>query len=40
VTFEDTRKNVRQGTVHLEPVATVRAGVPFGRPYMTPFSRG
>ena len=40
VTLEDTRKNVRQGTVHLEPVATVRGGVPFGRPYMTPFSHG
>lgn len=40
VTFEDTRKNVRQGTSFLKPVATVRAGVPYGRPYMTPFSRG
>ena len=40
VTFEDTRKNVRQGTAHLVPVATVRGGVPFGRPYMTPFSHG
>ncbi len=40
VTFEDTRKNVRQGTVHLKPVGTVRGGVPFGRPYMAPFSHG
>jgi len=40
VTFEDTRRNLRRGSVHLAPVATVRAGVPFGRPYMAPFSRG
>ena len=38
VTFEDTRENTREGTVHLKPVSTVRAGVPFGRPYMAPFS--
>jgi dihydroorotase len=40
VTFEDTRENRREGTRYLEPEATVRAGVPFGRPYMAPFSRG
>lgn len=39
VTFEDTRENRRDGTVHLAPVATVRAGVPFGRPYLAPFSQ-
>jgi dihydroorotase len=39
VTFEDTRENRRDGTVHLAPVATVRAGVPFGRPYSAPFSQ-
>jgi dihydroorotase len=39
VTFEDTRENRRNGTVYLAPVATVRAGVPFGRPYMAPFSQ-
>ena len=40
VTLEDTRKKRRDGTRHLEAVATVRAGVPFGRPYMAPFSKG
>lgn len=39
VTFEDTRENRRDGTRFLKPVATVRAGIPFGRPYMVPFSR-
>jgi dihydroorotase len=39
VTLEDTAENQRQGTVHLQPVQTVRAGVPFGRPYHSPFSR-
>ncbi len=37
VTFVDTRKNTREGTRWLEPVHTVRAGRPFGRPYPLPF---
>ena len=40
VIFEDTRKNIRQGTAYLKAVTTVRGGVPFGRPYMTLFSPG
>jgi dihydroorotase len=32
VSFVDTRNNTRNGTVHLQPVQTVTAGVPFGRP--------
>ncbi len=38
VDFVDTRKNSRKGSRHLKPVATVRAGRPFGRPYPSPFS--
>jgi len=38
VTFVDTRNNRREGRVHLKPVQTVAAGVPFGRPYNSPFS--
>jgi len=38
VNFVDTRNNTRNGTVHLQPVQTVTAGVPFGRPYNLPFS--
>ena len=38
VRFVDTRKNERDGKVHLRPVQTVAAGVPFGRPYNAPFS--
>jgi len=38
VTFVDTRKNVRQGRRWLRPIQTVRAGVPFGRPYPMPFA--
>src|SRR5215469_14929311 len=38
VSFVDTRSNTRNGTVHLRPVQTVTAGVPFGRPYHSPFS--
>src|SRR5207344_3095767 len=33
VRFVDTRKNERDGKVHLRPVQTVAGGVPFGRPY-------
>jgi dihydroorotase len=38
VSFVDTRNNTRSGTLHLQPVQTVTAGVPFGRPYNLPFS--
>ena len=38
VEFVDTRKNTRKGDKYLKPVATVRAGRPFGRPYPVPFS--
>ena len=38
VSFFDTRNNKREGTMHLEPVQTVIAGVPFGRPYGAPFA--
>jgi dihydroorotase len=38
VRFVDTRKNERQGKVHIRPFQTVVAGVPFGRPYQAPFS--
>lgn len=34
----DTRNNVRKVGRHLKPSQTVRAGVPFGRPFMLPFS--
>jgi dihydroorotase len=38
VEFVDTRKNVRQGNIHLKPANVVLAGVPFGRPYSSPFA--
>jgi dihydroorotase len=38
VSFVDTRNNRREGRVHLKPVQTVTAGVPFGRPYHAPFA--
>jgi len=38
VSFLDTRNNRRDGRVWLKPVQTVTAGLPFGRPYQTPFS--
>src|SRR5262245_1821042 len=38
VEFVDTRKNTRKGNKYLQPVGTVRAGRPFGRPYPVPFS--
>jgi dihydroorotase len=38
VEFVDTRDNKRQGKVQLRPANVVLAGVPFGRPYQTPFS--
>jgi dihydroorotase len=38
VSFVDTRSNMRNGQTYLKPVQTVSAGVPFGRPYSSPFS--
>jgi len=38
VTFLDTRNNKREGKLLLKPVQTVINGVPFGRPYQSPFS--
>jgi dihydroorotase len=38
VKFVDTRKNEREGKVHLRPAQVVMAGVPFGRPYNAPFT--
>ncbi len=38
VSFVDTRNNTRQGKAYLKPVQTVTAGVPFGRPYNSPFA--
>src|SRR4051812_33311306 len=38
VAFVDTRNNKREGSAWLKPVQTVMAGVPFGRPYNSPFA--
>ena len=38
VSFVDTRNNTRTGQRHLKPVHTVAGGVPFGRPYNSPFA--
>jgi dihydroorotase len=38
VEFVDTRDNKRQGKLQLRPANVVLAGVPFGRPYQTPFA--
>jgi dihydroorotase len=38
VTFVDTRNNKRDGKWLLKPVQTVINGVPFGRPYQSPFA--
>src|SRR5689334_5992682 len=38
VEFVDTREHRRQGRAYLKPVQTVTAGVPFGRPYNSPFA--
>src|SRR5882757_1858476 len=38
VSFVDTRDNKRDGKAWLKPVQTVTAGVPFGRPYGSPFA--
>jgi dihydroorotase len=36
--FVDTRSNKRPGKVQIKPAGAVLAGVPYGRPYMSPFS--
>jgi dihydroorotase len=36
VTFADTCNNARAGKTTLQPVLTIRGGVPFGRPYPAP----
>ena len=38
VSFVDTRNNRREGRIYLKPVHTVIGGVPFGRPYNSPFA--
>jgi dihydroorotase len=38
VSFVDTRNNSRNGKAWLKPVQAVTAGVPFGRPYNSPFA--
>jgi dihydroorotase len=38
VSFVDTRNNKRDGKVLLKPFQTVINGVPFGRPYQSPFA--
>jgi len=38
VEFVDTRNNKRSGKAYIKPVTAVLAGVPFGRPYSSPFS--
>jgi dihydroorotase len=38
MSFVDTRNNTRPGKAYLKPLQTVAAGVPFGRPYHSPFA--
>ena len=38
VEFVDTRNNKRSGKAYIKPVTAVLGGVPFGRPYQSPFS--
>jgi dihydroorotase len=38
VSFVDTRNNKRDGKAFLKPVQTVTGGIPFGRPYSSPFA--
>jgi dihydroorotase len=38
VSFVDTRNNKRDGKALLKPYQTVINGVPFGRPYQSPFA--
>lgn len=38
VSFVDTRNNTREGKAYLKAVQTVTGGVPFGKPYNSPFA--
>jgi predicted amidohydrolase len=38
VSLVDTRNNRRDGKAYLKPIQTVINGVPFGRPYQSPFA--
>jgi dihydroorotase len=38
VEFVDTRNNKRQGKTQIKPAGVVVAGVPYGRPYQSPFA--
>jgi dihydroorotase len=38
VSFVDIRNNKRDGKALLKPMQTVINGVPFGRPYQSPFA--
>ena len=38
ISFVDTRGNRREGQAVLRPIQTVSGGVPFGRPFSTPFA--
>ncbi|MBV8792234.1 MAG: amidohydrolase family protein, partial [Pseudolabrys sp.] len=38
VSFVDTRNNKRDGKAYLKPIAVVTGGIPFGRPYNSPFA--
>ena len=38
VEWLDTKGNKRPGSISLVPVQTIRAGIPFGRPFPSPFS--
>ena len=38
VEWLDTKGNKRPGTLSLVPVQTIRAGIPFGRPFPSPFA--
>src|SRR5215475_229003 len=38
IEFVDTRNNKRQGKIQIKPAGVVLGGVPFGRPYQTPFA--
>lgn len=38
VSYVDTRNNKRDGKAYLKPVQAVMNGVPFGRPYQSPFA--
>lgn len=38
VEFLDTRGNIRQGNLSFVPYQTIRAGIPYGRPFPSPFA--